>query len=311
MGANDIVDLKNGKVIVPVSELDENAPDYLQQLEEGFEAVRDVAHTIEKKTGSLESELVKILEHASELVENLGMDKLLHASEEELKSFPSEVQNLEKSVKELQSEAKTLDLDFKAASARLDEYGNAILGLTEIKPLFSINKDYSEGVLIVYGKEGLDRINVDFFMTKLPERTILSEDSVQSLTFKQLSELKSETKQKNVWEVKNPSRKVGSVMIAGYAIVKLQDWYENEHPEDLEIIDNFKKMHGELEARSRVLDMVSDLLGATNLGELKKIEEGIVRGRGADYYKRKCPECKGRDSCPQRKTAKKVYNQEF
>jgi archaellum component FlaC len=311
MGADDIVDLKNGKIIVPVSELDENAPDYLQKLEDGFEASREVTYTIGKSIESLESELVKILERASELVGKLGVEKVLHASDEEIKSFPSEVQNLENSVKELQSDAKTLDLDFKVAAARLDEYGNAILGLTEIKPLFSINKDYSEGVLIVYGKDGLDRVNMDFFMTKLPERTILSEDSVQSLTFKQLSELKSETRQKNVWEVKNPSRKIGSVMMAEYAIVKLQDWYENEHPEDLEIIDNFKKMHGELEARSRVLDMVSEVLGATNMGNLNKIEEDIVRRRGVDYYAKKCPTCPGKNSCPQREVAKKVYNQDF
>jgi hypothetical protein len=192
--------------------------------------------------------------------------------------------------------------------ARLDDYGNAILELTEIKPLFNIDNDYSQGVLIVYGGNEINRIDMDFLMTNLPKINLLSDDSVQSLSFKQLKELKAETKQKNVWEVKNPSRKLGTVKIAEYAIVKLQDWYENEHPEDLEIIDNFKKMHRELEARSQVLDMVSEVLGTTNVEEL---EEQVVRRKGAGYYAKKCPTCPGKNSCPQREVAKKVYNQDF
>jgi uncharacterized protein YoxC len=308
MGAEDIVDLKNGKIIVPVSELDENAPDYLQQLEEGFEASKEVALTLKNNGMALESRLVGILKQASELIEDLDITEVLQASEEKIKSFPVEVQNLENTVKELRSDSATLNENLKSALARLDDYGNAILELTEIKPLFNIDNDYSQGVLIVYGGNEINRIDMDFLMTNLPKINLLSDDSVQSLSFKQLKELKAETKQKNVWEVKNPSRKLGTVKIAEYAIVKLQDWYENEHPEDLEIIDNFKKMHRELEARSQVLDMVSEVLGTTNVEEL---EEQVVRRKGAGYYAKKCPTCPGKNSCPQREVAKKVYNQDF
>jgi len=285
MSAKRITDPKTGKNVVPASELDKNAPDYAQKIEDGFITLVELLKGIENNVsvGTVSALMVALgnAEHAEKIAAN----------------FKKDTGKIRLRAEELVGVARG--------------YVKALEELTEITPMFDVNKDYTKGTFFIVKQDAVYRTDVDLWLNTHTEPVAFPTNAKEFPTSNEKLKLvyESRNEKKNIWIIKHPAKRAaGSAGMIGYAINRLQDEYKKVHPEDVEIMDSFKRGQQQLELINKIKDGFVSL--KQNLDEERSPEqlEKMVCERGESYYRKMCGKCPNRDDCGEREMAKKIYN---
>jgi hypothetical protein len=211
-------------------------PGYLQRLDERAVLLLKVGEELKERYAELSAIGTKV---GGEELKRLGFDTDNPLSLIDLLSRPDVMTNVTAHVMEICGQAYSkLRGQHIAYTKKESEFLDAYMGLAELKPMWPLKDELSLGLLIALGHDGVVSTDLDFLKgDRCPGHDILDNaEDFPTPSLEQEIQEAYQTDAANVWTLRNPSKVVSTRALLAPAAVRLQKWYEERHPEKVDLI---------------------------------------------------------------------------